>query len=419
MKRLSFIIVLLSIVLLAYRSDKSEADFVTSNYTFADSQLHKMLKVANKNPLGFPRTTNKAGEMTSTDMYDWTSGFFSGSLWYAYENTKDPTLKAAATDWTEKLEPVKTFTKHHDLGFMMYCSYGNAYRITGNKAYKDILVQTARSLSTRFSPVTGSIKSWNTFASWHGGKPYNFPVIIDNLMNLELLFFASKASGDTMFRHIAISHATQAMHNQIRKDYSSYHVVCYDSSTGKVLARETAQGYADNSTWARGQAWGIYGFTMAYRETKNPEFLKTAQGMADWYLNNKNLPADKIPYWDFNANQIGYTPGVKSHTKETTTMLRDVSAASVTASALLELSTYTGKKGKQYRTSAVQMLHTLAGPNYRAPLGANGNFLLEHSVGTIPHGNEIDAPLVYADYYFLEALQRYHRLLESKNVVGE
>ncbi|MBV7530237.1 glycoside hydrolase family 88 protein [Chitinophaga sp. sic0106] len=391
----------------------TEKDFLSSNTSYAHQQLNHMLtETATRDSLAFPRTMDSAGRMTTTSMYDWTPGFFPGSLWYSYEQTKDPAIYQQAIRWTEKLEPLKDFTQHHDLGFMMYCSYGNAYRITGNKAYRDILIQGARSLSTRYNPVTGSIKSWNAFKSWHGEQKYFYPVIIDNLMNLELLFFAAKETGDTSFRHVAVSHALQAMKNQIRPDYSSYHVVCYDTLTGKVLARETAQGYADNSTWSRGQAWGIYGFTMIYRETKDPRFLKTATGMADWFLNNKNLPADKVPYWDFNAMQKGYTPGVRSYANKVTTKYRDVSAAAIVASALFELSDYVAPaKGAQYRKTAISMLHTLAGPAYRAPEGQNGNFMLMHSVGSIPHHTEIDVPLVYADYYFMEALQRYQSSL--------
>lgn len=392
----------------------TEKDFISSNSGFARQQLKHMLKeTATRDSLAFPRTIDAEGRMTTTSMYDWTPGFFPGSLWYSYEQTKDPAIYQQAIRWTEKLEPLKDFTQHHDLGFMMYCSYGNAYRITGNKAYRDILIQGARSLSTRFNPVTGSIKSWNAFKSWHGEQKYYYPVIIDNLMNLELLFFAAKETGDTSFRHIAVSHALNAMKNQIRPDYSSYHVVCYDTITGKVLARETAQGYADNSTWARGQAWGIYGFTMIYRETRDPRFLKTATGMADWFLNNKNLPADKVPYWDFNALQKGYTPGVRSYATNVKIKYRDVSAAAIVASALFELSDYAAPaKAAQYRKSAIAMLHTLGSPAYRAPEGANGNFILMHSVGSIPHHTEIDVPLVYADYYFMEALQRYQATLK-------
>lgn len=403
--------VLYSIVLVglfAFTTDKRENGFVNSNFSFVQQQLKHMLKeTETRNSLAFPRTTDASGKMTTTSMYDWTPGFFPGSLWYAFEHTKDESIKEQAIAWTEKLEPLKDFTKHHDLGFMVYCSYGNAYRLTGNKAYRDILIQSARSLSTRFSPVTGSIKSWNGFKSWHGNKTYHYPVIIDNMMNLELLFFAARETGDTSFRHVAVTHAENTMKNQIRPDGSSYHVVCYDSTTGRVEGRETAQGYADNSTWSRGQAWGIYGFTMVYRETKDPRFLATAERMADFYLDHKNLPADKIPYWDFNAGEAGYTPGVNSNALNVQTKYRDASAAAITASALFELSGYVKGKENKYRKAAVQMLKSLASPAYRAPEGGNGNFVIMHCVGSIPHKSEIDKPLVYADYYFAEALQRY------------
>jgi chondroitin AC lyase len=405
--------------MLAFRSDNTGLAFVKENYRFAQVQLNNLLAAADSNSTAFPRSTGANGRLVSTNMYDWTSGFFPGNLWYTYEYTHDKKLEAAAIRWTEKLEPVKNYTQHHDLGFMMYCSYGNAYRLTGNKAYKAVLVQAARSLSTRFNPTTGSIKSWNSFDSWHGNKKYTFPVIIDNMMNLELLFFGARASGDTGLKHIAVTHALTAMKNQVRLDFSTYHVVCYDTATGAVLARETAQGYADNSTWSRGQAWGIYGFTMVYRETKDPRFLRTAEGMADWFLHNPRLPADKIPYWDFNAGEQGYTPGVKSRALQVQELKRDASAAAIVAAALFELSTYAGSKGREYYDAAVQILHSLAGSAYRAAPGSNGNFLLQHSVGSLAHGFEVDVPLVYADYYFLEALQRYNRLLKGQPPVQE
>lgn len=416
MKQLFLFLVFVALLLTAFRNDKKDTAFIKENFSYADKQLKNMLRATDKSKLAFPRTINKSGKLVTTSMYDWTPGFFPGSLWYAFEYGKDAEMKVAAQQWTETLEPLKTFTQHHDLGFMMYCSYGNAYRLTGSEAYKDILVQAAKSLSTRFNPTVGCIKSWNSFKSWHGNKTYNFPVIIDNMMNLELLFFASQITGDTSFRHIAVTHAESTLKNQVRSDYSSYHVVCYDTITGKVAGRETAQGYADNSTWSRGQAWAIYGFTMVYRETKDPRFLKAAEGLADFFMHHKNLPADKIPYWDFNALQQGYTPGVRSHAKNVTTLYRDASAAAIVASALLELSTYSAKKGKAYSSFAVQMLHSLAGPAYRAPLGSNGNFLLMQSVGSIPHNTEINVPLVYADYYFLEALHRYDLLLKGKKL---
>jgi len=399
----------LMVLFFSFRRSDKEADFIDDNYRYACVQLNRMLNEMDPASKQFPRTIDKNGKLVSTSIYDWTPGFFPGSLWYAYEYTGNESLKKAAGTWTEKLEPLQYFTEHHDLGFMMYCSYGNAYRLTGNKAYKKILVQAARSLSTRFNPATGSIKSWNRFVSWHGDKTYSFPVIIDNMMNLELLFFASAATGDTSFRHIALSHALQAMQNQVRPDYSSYHVVCYDTLSGKVTGRETAQGYADNSTWARGQAWGIYGFTMVYRETKDERFLKTAKGMADFFIRHPRLPADKVPYWDFDAGQPGYQPGVKSNASKVKELYRDASAAAITASALLELARYVPERKEEYKKVALQILHSLAGPTYRAPVGTNGNFLLRQSVGSIPHNVEINVPLVYADYYFLEALLRYKK----------
>jgi chondroitin AC lyase len=416
MKRTLFLVSVVAILATAFRNDKKDSAFIKENFSYANKQMKNMLQLADKIKLAFPRTINKNGKLVTTSMYEWTPGFFPGSLWYSFEYSKDAELKAAAQQWTEALEPLKTFTQHHDLGFMMYCSYGNAYRLTGNEAYKNILVESAKSLSTRFNPAVGCIKSWNSFKSWHGSKTYNFPVIIDNMMNLELLFFASKVTGDTSFRHIAVTHAENTMKNQVRKDYSSYHVVCYDTITGNVAGRETAQGYADNSTWSRGQAWAIYGFTMVYRETKDARFLKTAEGLADFFMHHKNLPDDKIPYWDFNALQEGYTPADHSNAKNSNTLYRDASAAAIVASALMELSTHSTKKGGAYRKFAVQMVHSLASPAYRSPLGSNGNFLLMQSVGSIPHNVEINVPLVYADYYFLEALQRYDLLLKGKKL---
>ncbi|NBA85260.1 glycosyl hydrolase family 88 [Emticicia sp. CRIBPO] len=395
---------------IAVVSDPKETQFIDENFSHATGQLKRMLKAAD--PQSFPRTLDQQGALKSTNMYDWTSGFFPGNLWYAYEYSGDPELKSAAIAWTEKLEPLKDFREHHDLGFMMYCSYGNAYRLTGNEAYKAILIQAARSLSTRFSTQTGSIKSWNRFVSWNDKKTFDYPVIIDNMMNLELLFFASKVSGDDTFRKIALTHAGNVLKNQVRKDYSHYHVVNYDAKTGKVVSRQTAQGYADNSTWSRGQAWGIYGFTVMYRETRDRKYLLTAQKMADFFLNHENLPADKVPYWDFDVNKPGFVPGPNAYTRHVAPVHRDASAAAITASALLELANYDPKTKARYHQAATQMLHTLSGPLFRAEQGDNANFILKHSVGSIPHKAEIDVPLVYADYYFLEALLRYKKILE-------
>lgn len=410
MKRYTALLLGLTMVLGASKCPDSETGFVNENMQSAGSQIRLLLKDAGSGN-SFPRTINKQGGLVTTSMYDWTPGFFPGSLWYSYEYSQDAQMKEAATRWTEKLEPLRDFKDHHDLGFMMYCSYGNAYRLTGNPVYRENLVRAARSLCTRFDAVTGCIKSWNVFKSWHGNREYNFPVIIDNMMNLELLFFATRVTGDSSFYKVAVTHANTTLKNHFRDDFSSYHVVCYDTATGKVLAQETAQGYADNSTWSRGHAWAIYGYTMTYRETHDPQYLDAAIRLADWYLNNKNLPADKVPYWDFNVQQKGYQPGERSYANTVHTAFRDASAAAITCSALFELSTFAGDKGAVYRSSAISMLHSLAGNSYRAPEGSNGNFLLKHSVGSIPHNTEIDVPLVYADYYFLEALLRYKKLL--------
>lgn len=247
---------------------------------------------------------------------------------------------------------------------------------------------------------------------------FKYPVIIDNMMNLELLFWASKATDDPSFRNIAISHAEKTMKYQIRKDGSSYHLACYDPETGNFIKGETSQGYSNESTWSRGQGWGIYGFTLCYRETKDPRFLKTAQRMADYYINHPNLPSDKIPWWDFDAHRPGFVPGKFSKTNKYVQNYRDASAAAVTASALLELSSYVkGDKKKIYIETAQQTLTSLSSPEYRAEEGKNGNFILKHSTGAIPHGSEVDVPLIYADYYFLEALLRYNQIINNKPVL--
>lgn len=393
------------IVLLLLTACKAQkVTLIESNFLLAQKQYHEMLNVATE-PNLYPRTTAKDGTLKCTDMYDWTSGFFAGNLWYLYENTQNKDWKLNAIRWTESLEPLKTFKDHHDLGFMMYCSYGNAYRLTKNAKYRDILIESAKSLSTRFDPKTGCIKSWNYRKSWDGKREWFYPVIIDNMMNLELLFFAAKETGQTKYRDIAITHAETTLKNHFRQNFSTYHVVNYDTISGAFQDRGTAQGYTDASTWARGQAWAIYGYTMVYRETQNPKFLATAMAAADYYLENKNLPEDLIPYWDFNINDANFKPDWKNN-KQKTLIFRDASAAAITCSALFELSGYAQKKQDLYREAAKNILFNLS-KNYTAEIGTNNNFLIKHCVGSFPHNEEIDVPLVYADYYFLEALTRY------------
>lgn len=355
-------------------------------------------------PVSYPRTI-EAGKLKTTQLNDWTEGFFPGILWYMYENTQNEMWKQQATKWTEALERLKKQTSHHDIGFLMYCSYGNGYRLTGNEAYKDVLIESAKSLCTRFDEKVGCIKSWNYRKSWNGKDEWFYPVIIDNLMNLELLYFASKITGDTLYAHVANRHAKTTAKNHFRDDYSTYHVVDYDKTTGKVLHRATCQGFSDNSAWARGQAWAIYGYTMIYRETHKLEYLKIAIKAAEFWLNHPNLPKDGIPYWDFNVGQKGYVPDWKYNPAKFKTIPRDASAAAITASAFLELAGY-AKDGKRYLQAAEHILNSLSSPEYLAAPNTNCNFILKHSVGSIPHGVEIDVPLVYADYYYLEALTR-------------
>lgn len=386
---------------------KGDNKIITHSFDRAEQQYTAMLK-ALPEPTAYPRTTDNNGKLRTTPLNDWTEGFYPGSLWYIYENNGQNTWKQEAIRWTEALEPLKKQKEHHDIGFLIYCSFGNAYRLTKKEEYKQIIIEAANSLCTRFSPKTGCIKSWNYRKSWNGKDEWFYPVIIDNIMNLELLYFASKVTGDPHYTEIANSHAITTAREQFREDYSNYHVVNYDPETGKVLHKQTCQGFSDNSAWARGQAWAIYGYTMAYRETKKPEFLEMAQHTAEFWLNHSNLPEDMVPYWDFNAGQEGYVPEWEYDANDFKEIPRDASAAAITASALLELYQYVDKKtGKRYYQAAVKTLKSLASPSYLATQGTNGNFLLKHCVGSIPHKNEIDVPLVYADYYFLEALHRY------------
>ncbi|MFA7583815.1 MAG: glycoside hydrolase family 88 protein, partial [Proteiniphilum sp.] len=342
-------------------------------------------------PLVSPRTLDENGNLKLVVSRDWTSGFFPGELWYMYEFTKDPKWEKQARAFTTTLE-VQKFTKTtHDLGFILYNSFGNGLRLTNDQSYKPILMEAANSLISRYKPNAKIIRSWD-----HNSDKWQCPVIIDNMMNLELLFWASKESGDSTYYNIAVNHANRTMKNHFRPDYGTYHVVDYDTITGEVLNRHTHQGYAHESTWARGEAWALYGYTMCYRETKDNAYLDQARHVADFIFTNLNLPEDLIPYWDFNAPEIPDEP-------------RDVSAAAIIASALYELSTYDGDKANQYKEQADTILKNLT-LHYRATLHDDGGFLLLHSTGSKPSNSEVDVPLVYADYYFLEALLRKEKI---------
>jgi hypothetical protein len=339
-----------------------------------------------------------AGRLETSDAGWWTSGFYPGTLFELYLFSHDTTLLNEAQRRLTLLEKEQYNKGTHDLGFMMYCSYGNGLRLIQQgllqapaASYDSILLTSARSLSTRFHPAVGCIKSWDS-------KPWHYPVIIDNMMNLELLFWATHESGDSSFYKIAVTHANTTMRNHYRPDHSSFHVVDYDSVTGDILAKKTAQGFADSSAWARGQSWGLYGYTMVYRSTHDPKYLEQARHIAHFLLTHPNLPKDKIPYWDYNASNI---PNA----------LRDASAAAIMASALIELSHYVQPaEARQYLDVAEEIIVGLSDNNYKAVVGSNGGFLLKHSVGHFPAHSEIDVPLTYADYYFVEAMLRYREL---------
>nr|WP_288808438.1 alpha-L-fucosidase [uncultured Sphingobacterium sp.] len=393
------------------RADTS--DIVKKGFDLAERQ-YALLYQGHNDLSKYPRSADRNGKPTFTDIRDWTGGFWPGCLWYVFDYTGDDNWRNAALKWTNSLRQNQFNTNHHDIGFVMNCSYGNAYRLTGDTTFKAILIQSAKSLLTRFNPKVGAIKSWDVFPSWDGKHTYEFPVIIDNMMNLELLFLASKLSGDPIYRNVAIRHAETTLKNQYRPDFSSYHVVNYDPDNGRVLSRETAQGFSDNSAWARGQAWGLYGFTVMYRETKDQKYLEAAVKMADFYGNHPRLPADKVPFWDFDVNQPGFVPRWDYRKADFQTIPRDASAAAITASALLELVDYVQPQQQHtYLALAETILQSLGSAKYSSKVGENGFFILKHSVGSIPHKGEIDVPLVYADYYYLEAMMRWHKHVDE------
>lgn len=329
------------------------------------------------------------------DKLMWTSGFYPGILWYAYDVTGNEKWEKEAIKRTEVFEDFKNITEHHDIGFMMFPAYGNGVEIGNKKEYKDILLTSANSLATRFNPNVGTIKSWSN--KMHPRWKQHI-TIIDNMLNLELLFWSAKNGGNPEHYDIAVKHAETTMNNHFRKDHTSWHVLEYDSISGKVLNRHTKQGYADNSRWSRGQAWGVYGYTMVYKETKDKKFLDFAKVLADTYLSL--LPEDMIPCWDFD---------VANNPKEE----KDASAAAVVASALIDLSTLAEDKVSQekYYNAALAMLKSLNSREYSG-VGINDAFL-RHSTGAKSLGWEIDVALIYADYYYIEALSRLKRLQEK------
>jgi len=372
--------------------EKTMEEVIEGSLELSLRQYVLMIEEMRSKPGLLPRTIDTAGVLVTSNTGWWTSGFFPGSLWYLYEYSGDEKLKDAAAAYTSLIEKEKNNRGTHDLGFMLYCSFGNGLRLTGETTYKEVLLTGAGSLSTRFRDNIGCIQSWGSNRNWQ------CPVIIDNMMNLEFLMWAFRESGDSSFYNIAVRHSDTTMVNHFRPDYSTWHVVSYDTIAGRVEKKQTHQGAADGSSWSRGQSWGLYGYTVMYRETGLTRYLDQAVRIADYLIQHPNMPEDKIPYWDFDA------PGIPE-------AKRDASAASIMASALIELSGYVEEGRKQeYLGVAEKQIRTLASPQYMAKPGENGNFILRHSVGSLPANSEVDVPLTYADYYFIEALLRYKAL---------
>lgn len=339
----------------------------------------------------FPVTYyEKTRKLVTSGSEPWVGGFYPGALLYLYEGTQDTALFNEAMRKLGPMEKEQFNKTTHDLGFMMYCSFGNAKRIAPRPEYDQVLINSAKSLCTRFSEKVGCIRSWDSDAA-------RFMVIIDNMVNLELLFAATRLTGDSTYYKVAVTHANTTMQHHFRPDYSSHHLVIYNPATGAVSKKQTVQGASDSSAWARGQAWGLYGYTVMYRETKDKKYLDQANHIAQFILRHPNLPADKIPYWDFNAPGIPNAP-------------RDVSAGAVICSALFELAKYAdGRTARTYFKAAESMLKAMCSPAYLAAAGSNGGFLLMHGVGNYPRNADIDVPLIYADYYFTEAMRRYQQ----------
>ena len=336
-----------------------------------------------------PRTF-QGDTLVTSDIGWWTSGFYPGVLWTLFKETGDETFRQMAIRHTRNLAGLTERETDHDIGFQLMSSYGKWWisdlttmdndDVLPLDEIGDVLDKGVEKLAGRFNPETGVIRSWN-------GARWNYPVIIDNMMNLELLM----AQGRDSDREIAEKHALTTMKNHFRENGTCYHLVDY-ADDGTILGRQTVQGYADETAWARGQAWALYGYAMMaqYEKRRNKELSDTFYGVAakleSWLL--ANLPEDGIPYWDFS--QTDY---------------KDASAGAIIASGLLKM-----WELRDYPTDdpalamAERILRTLASPEYLAEPRTNGGFLLKHGVGNIPGHSEVDVPLTYADYYFLEAL---------------
>lgn len=376
--------------------EKPIKEIINEALDFSLNQSLRMAKSLEQKKDLLPKTVDRFGNLQTCKSDWWVSGFFPGQLWYLYEHSKNEEVKNYAVEFSKRVEREKFTTDNHDVGFIIHCSFGNGFRITKDSTYLEIIKTASNSLITRFNKKIGAIRSWDT-GQWN--KQWQYAVIIDNMMNLEMLLWAAKKFNKPEFYDVAIYHANTSMRDHYRSDFSSFHVVSYDTITGAPELKHTAQGYKHESAWARGQSWGFYGFVMMYRFTKDEKYLNQAKSIAGFLINHPRMPEDKIPYWDYDAPNIPDT-------------YRDASAASIMCSALIELSKYVDAElSKKYLAIAETQIRSLYS-NFRNAPGNNGNFILKHSVGHMPNNTEVDVPLTYADYYFVEALMRFKKIYD-------
>ena len=384
-----------SLLCLACQKQESMEELTARVFERAAAQMELMDKhldsaaVSNPGVAIYPRSINKEGALCTSNYKWWCSGFYPGSMWYVYEYTGDEKIKELALEYQAGLEPLRFRKDDHDIGFQLMCSYGNCLRLTEDQTCVPVLIDGANSLASRFDPEVGCTRSWS-FGKW------SFPVIVDNMMNMELLLKAAELGGSDILKNVALAHARTTMKNHFREDKSCFHLVDYNPETGEVVGKQTVQGLADDSAWARGQAWGLYGFTMVYRFCKEQDILDHAIAIAEYLL--PRLPEDGVPFWDYDSAEIPND-------------VRDASAAAIMASSLIELSQYVdAEKAERYLATAEKMIRTLASDEYLCAEGEDYGFLLKHSTGNKNTDSEVDVPLTYADYYFLEALIRWSRL---------
>lgn len=379
-------VLVIIIILTSCAGPATNEEWVEKALEHTTNQLKKAALLYS--PEKIPRSCDLSGNMVYADLEDWTVGFFPGSLWYAYEITRDSFFLSQANRFTRGLGPVSEIKSTHDLGFMVFCSFGNGFRITGNPSFAEKIIEASDNLVSRFNPEVGAIRSWD-WGNWE------FPVIIDNMMNLEMLLWAYDYSGTELYREVAIQHANTTLKNHFRDDFSTYHVVDFDTIEGDVIIKQTHQGYSNESSWARGQAWALYAFTMIYKYTGDAAFLEHAKKIAAYLVTHERMPDDFIPYWDFDDPDIPDT-------------YKDASSASIMACAFLSLSqSISGTHSKQYFKAAENILKSLCSEQYLTKTGGNGFFILQHSVGNLPANSEVIVSINYADYYFLEALKKY------------